>query len=254
MRYRSVTHLIVCTLAALTVQTVALAEFHGHPDLAAKAEKIKRISILQTQIQMYEIGAGGSLEKMDDWSKTASGNIRQALINEFGKREQLTVMNFEEGSLSADVRPNYDETLLLYDLVANAILTHAFKWQTASPAAQALFFPEKAREFRYSLGDAVALLPAGSDVLLLIRGFDQRSSGGRKALGVATGIVGAALGVVAVPRRGGNLFTAALVDATTGDILWFSHSMKPYDLRNPGEAQQLAVEFMIDLPTFGQVP
>ena len=47
------------------------------------------------------------------------------------------------------------------------------------PAAQALFFPEKAREFRYSLGEAVADLPSGSDVLLLVRGFDRRTYGGR---------------------------------------------------------------------------
>jgi hypothetical protein len=89
---------------------------------------------------------------------------------------------------------------------------------------------------------------------LVVRGFDQRSSGGRKALGVATTIVGAALGAHTIPQRGGNLFTAALVDATTGDILWFSHSLKPYDLRNLGEAEQLAVEFMIDLPTLGRTP
>jgi hypothetical protein len=254
MPHQSIKYAIIVTLTVLTLQSVARAEFHGHPDLAAKATQIKRISILPTQIQLYEIGAGGSLEKMDDWSKTANGNIRQALINEFAKREQLSVTDFDEDSLPADLRSSYDETLLLYDAVSNAILTHTFKWQYGPPAAQAPFFPEKAREFRYSLGEAVADLPSGSDVLLLVRGFDQRSSGGRKALNVATGIIGAALGVVAVPRGGDNMFTATLVDAKTGDILWFSHSLKPYDLRNLAEAQQLAVEFMIDLPTLGQTP
>ncbi len=254
MLHQTGKYVLIAMLLTLALQSRAWAEFHGHPDLAVKAGKITRISILPTQIQMYEIGAGGSLEKMDDWAQTANGNIRQALINEFAKREQLTVAEFSEESLPTDVRSNYDETLLLYEAVSNAILTHAFKWQNASPAAQALFFPEKAREFRYSLGDAVAQLPSGSEALLLIRGFDQRSSGGRKALGVVTTIIGAALGVVAIPRGGGNLFTAALVDAKTGDILWFSHSLKPHDLRNLGEAQQLAVEFMIDLPALGQVP
>lgn len=162
MGHRTAKYVLVLALAVLSVQSWARAEFHSHPDLASKANNIKRISILPTQIQMYEIGAGGSLEKMDEWSKMASANMRQALLNEFAKREQLVVTDFDEGSISPDVRACYDETVLLYDLVSNAILTHAFKWQHAPPAAQKLFFPEKARDFRYSLGETVASLHQGA--------------------------------------------------------------------------------------------
>ncbi|HEU4684991.1 MAG TPA: hypothetical protein VFS39_10870 [Nitrospira sp.] len=54
-----------------------------------------------------------------------------------------------------------------------------------------------------------------------------------------------------MPHGGTNLFTAALIDAHTGDILWFSKSVKAYDLRERSEASKLIVEFMADLPTLG---
>ena len=200
---------------------------------------------------MFEIGAGGSLEKMAEWEQSAGANIRLSLLNEFAKREHLRVTDFDEGLIPTHLRPTYDETLLLYEKVWKAVLTHAFKWQHADPPTQALFFPAKARDFTYSLGQEVAGLAPQSDALLIIRGFDQRSSGGRKALGVVAGIIG---GAGALPRRGGNMFTASLVDSNTGDILWFSHSLKPHDLRDVEEARQLAADFMIDLPMLGQTP
>ena len=234
--------------------SAAVAEHHDHPDLAKKSEHIARISLLQPQIDMFEIGAGGSLEKMAEWSQAARAHTRNAIKEEFAKREHLEFKEFDEQKLSGNARSIYDETFLLYDATSNAILTHSFIFPNAHPAVRALFFPWKAREFTYSLGKEVDSLAADVDAFLLVRGIDQRSSGGRKALGVGTAIIGTVLGVAAVPRSGANLFTAALIDAHTGDILWFSRSIKPYDLREPTEATKLILEFMADLPTLGPLP
>lgn len=236
--------------------SLATAEHQGHPDLEKKAPSIKRIALIPAQIEMFEIGAGGTLEKMEEWSQTARSNSRQAIKEELAKREHIQVIEFDERSLSSASRSIYDETFLLYDAASTAIITHAFVHPNASanPALQQLFFPWRAREFTYSLGKEVNQLGTDVDAYLLIRGLDQRSSGGRKALGVGTAIIGAALGVVAVPRSGANLFTAALIDAHTGDILWYSRSMKAYDLREPAEARKLIVEFMVNLPTLGPLP
>lgn len=243
---------LLTTFSVFAILSTASAEFHGHPDLENKSEHITRISLLQTQIDMYEIGAGGNIEKMEEWSQTARTHTRNAINEEFAKREHLELKEFDERTLSGATRPIYDETFLLYDVVSHAILTHSFTLPNVHPAVQPPFFPWKARDFTYSLGREVEMLASDVDAFLLVRGIDQRSSGGRKALGVGTAIIGAALGVVAVPRRGANLFTAALVDAHTGDILWFSKSITPYDLRDPQEASKLILEFMTDLPTLGR--
>lgn len=255
---------MILSLSLLAQQSVSLAKFHGHPDLAAKAEHIKRIHVLPPQIDMFELGIGGSQEKTPEWEHTAQSNIRHALMTEFARREHLTVTDFDETSIPAALRSSYDETLLLYETVWAAIVTHAFKWQYMirnevadhiGPDAQDLFFPEKARDFRYSLGKEVGDIARNSDALFIIRGIDQRSTGGRIALGVSTFIIGAAAYMdVELPQAGLSLFTAALIDAKTGDILWFSHSVRSLNLRHPDDAQKLAVEFMIDLPALGEAP
>lgn len=225
----------------------AAAEYHGHPDLEKKASIIKRIALLPPQIDLYELGAGG-IEKMMDWSQTARSNVREAAKVEFAKREHLLFSEFDEGRIPGNIRSVYDETFLLYNAVASAILTHAFAIPNVNPAIQPLFFPWKAREFSYSIGKEMAQFADGADAVLLLYGIDQRSSAGRIALGVGVALLGV------VPRSGGNLFTAALIDARSGDILWFSKSIKPYDLRQPEDATKLVIEFLAELPFIGPIP
>lgn len=243
--------ILLTTLLFFTFLSAASAEGNVHPDLTKKAEHIKRISLLPPQIDMFEISAGGSLEKMEDWSQPARTHMRKSIKEEFAKREHLQLTEFDEQAISSTARTTYNQTLLLYDAVLSAIMTHTFQ---SSYQRSALFFPWKARDFAYSVGKEIDVFAPNVDAYVLIRGFDQRSSVGRKALGVGTAIVGAAVGVVIIPQRGANLFTASLIDAHTGDILWFSKSLAPYDLRKPEEATKLVLEFMSELPSLGHPP
>lgn len=254
MRHR-IPHPILALVIILLTPVFGRGEMQGHPNLAAAAPFIKRIALFPPQIEMFELGAGGSQEKMDDWGQAAVVNVRKALATEFSKREHLQVTDFEPDRLSPSQRDIYNETLLLYELVSGSIVRHAFNVQYA-PHQHGLspFFPEKARDFTFSLGKELSDLASDVDAYVIVLGFDQRSSAGRKALGVGRTLIAAALGVVAVPQGGGNLFTAALIDAKTGDILWFTKTPKPYDLREPEEATKLALEFMMDLPALGHTP
>ncbi|MGB4068997.1 MAG: hypothetical protein WBK08_13285 [Nitrospira sp.] len=238
-----------------TFLSAASAEFHTHPDFEKRSAHIKQISLLPPQIHMFEIGAGGTLEKMEAWSQAAGANIRKAMKEEFTKREYLQLTEFDELTLSGPARLTYDETFLLYDVISNDILTHTFSTPSVHHTRTVVttpFFSWKARDFSYALGKEVGMFTSSHvDAYLVVRGFDQRSSGGRKALGVGTALVGAALGVAIIPQRGANLFWASLVDAHTGDILWFSRSLTPHDLRNSEEATKLVLEFMTDLSTIG---
>lgn len=246
---------LLTTFLFCTLISAASAEFHIHPDFEKRSAHIKRISLLPPQIHMFEIGAGGTLEKMEAWSQAAGANIGKAMKEEFTKREYLQLTEFDELTLSGPTRSMYDETFLLYNVISNDILTHAFSTpnvHNTHAVSVSPYFPWKARDFSYSLGKEIGMFASSHvDAYLVVRGFDQRSSGGRKALGVGTALVGAALGVAIIPQRGQNLFTAALIDAHTGDILWFSRSITPYDLRNSAEATKLVHEFLTDLPTIG---
>ena len=242
--------LLLLTFFFFTFLSAVSAEFHGHPELERKSVQIKRISLLLTQIDLFEIGAGDSLERMEDWSQAARIHTRKAIKEEFAKREHVQLAEFDEQTISGADRTTYHQTLLLYEVVLNAIMTHTFH----PPNYQSpLFFPWKTRDFAYSLGKEIDVFASNTDAHLIVRGFDQRSSAGRKALGVGTALIGAALGVAIIPQRGANLFTASLIDAHTGDVLWFSKSLTPYDLREPEEATKLVIELMKDLPIIGSL-
>lgn len=95
-------------LLFFTFLSAASAEGNVHPDLTKKTEHIKRISLLPPHIDMFEIGAGGSLEKMEDWSQAARTHTRNAIKEEFAKREHLQLAEFDEQIISSTSRTTYN--------------------------------------------------------------------------------------------------------------------------------------------------
>jgi hypothetical protein len=238
----------IILLVAVACPSVPLAFdlVRTHPDLPTLAGEITRIVLLPPRMAMYEIGAGGTLENKEDWTTAAEANIIQAIQAQAGRFDNLSFALLDEHTLSQSMRANYDETRALYDLVNVTVLMHTYEPNRLG------YFPEKARNFRYSLGTETQALAPDADALLIVEGFDQRSSGGRKALQAGAMLVGAVLGVVPVPRGGGNLITVALVRVNTGEVLWFYRSMRPYDLRQATDASQFTTDFWSALPTFGK--
>ena len=238
--------LIVAAILCLPTWAMASELSRSHPDLEAKRQLIKSVVLLPPQVEMYEIGAGGSVERMEDWSAAANSNVQTVLEIELKKRDDLLVARLAETQLSSSAISNLDETEALFRVVNNSILLHTFDYR------QRQFFPEKARQFTYSLGSEIQGLDEQADAFLLVKGFDRRSSGGRKALQAGTMIIGAALGVVAIPRGGGNLMSVALVDAKTGSILWYYRTVQVYDLRESEDAIAFVQDFIKELPNLGR--
>ncbi|TLY28722.1 MAG: hypothetical protein E6K63_07275 [Nitrospirae bacterium] len=238
--------LIVAAILCLPTWAMASELSRSHPDLEAKRQLIKSVVLLPPQVEMYEIGAGGSVERMEEWSAAANSNVHVVLETELKKFDDLRVTRLAESGLSPATSANLDETQALFTVVNNSILLHTFDYR------QRQFFPEKARQFTYSLGSEIQGLDEQADAFLLVKGFDRRSSGGRKALQAGTMIIGAALGVVAIPRGGGNLMSVALVDAKTGSILWYYRTVQVYDLRESEDAIAFVQDFIKELPNLGR--
>ena len=215
----------------------------AHPNLASKLLGIKTVLLLPPRISMYEIGAGDTPEKMEDWGTAAQQNVIQAME---ARAATLHLTRLDEQSLDKAARDNYDETRLLYEVVGGSISFHTFDYNCPC------HFPEKAREFVYSLGSEIQKLAPQADAFLLIEGFDQRSSGGRLALQAARLLIGAALGVVATGPRGANLTTVALVESKTGTILWFYRTLYSYDLREATSASMFVGDVLKEFPTIGK--
>jgi hypothetical protein len=234
---------LVALALLLSTQVRASELVRTHPDLASKIRVIQNVLLLPPSISMFEIGAGDTPEKMEDWGTAAQQHVVQAMET---RAATFHLTQLDEQSLDKAARDNYDETRLLYEVVGGSISLHTFDEN------RPWHFPEKAREFVYSLGSEIQKLAPQADAFLLVKGFDQRSSGGRKALHAGRVLIGAALGVIHIPRSGANLITVALVEAKTGTILWFYRTLYPYDLREATEASLFVEDVLKEFPTIGK--
>ena len=206
-----------------------------HPEAASKLRGIHNVVLLPLHISMYEIGAGGTREKMDDWGTTAQANVIQASETQVVKGNLFQLRRIAEETLDGSTRENYDETRALYDAVEASVLFHTYDER------RPWYFAEKVRSFVYSLGSEVQELSPEADAFIMIQGSDHRSSGGRQALQAGTMLIGAALGVIPIPRGGGSIYTVALVEAKSGAILLFYRTHYAGDLRD-AESASLFVE------------
>jgi hypothetical protein len=158
-------------------------------------------------------------------------------------RPLLNLKTFNPSLLSEEGRLNFEETAALFDAVSSSIIFHTY----GPPVHR---FPEKITNFDYALGPEVGALADDTDALLLVSGIDHISTTGRKALQAGTMILGALVGVAVTPQGGVTSIRIALVDAGTGELLWFNWhgSAGDHDLRNPIQTRELVMSLLKDFP------
>jgi hypothetical protein len=116
--------------------------------------------------------------------------------------------------------------------------------------------------FDYSLGKEVkGLAKEGVEILFLVSGTDHVWTGGRQALQAIAVIIGigagVATGVMVLPALGGGTaINVALVDARSGEILWYNvkQSGGGVDLRDPKSAADLVKDLLEDFPIGKKIP
>jgi hypothetical protein len=89
-----------------------------------------------------------------------------------------------------------------------------------------------------------------ADALLFVRGVDSIATAGRKAVQAGSVILGALVGVQVTPNLGVTAVNLALVDADTGDVLWYNFhaSAGDHDLRNPIDTTAMVMDILKDFP------
>ena len=218
--------------------------FVTHPNIGDRAPRLKNITLLPPRIDVFEIGAGGVLEKMDDWSRSGAENVLKAFQSELGRRNGVQLNSLETATLPEELKVEIEQTQLLFDAVSASIALHIY-------GPELLRFDDKRTNFQYSLGvETAKLATTVADALLIVKGFDQISSSGRQAVQVGTIIAAAALGIVVIPQGGITAMNVALVDARSGDILWYVslRSSGGHDLRDPSSASAFVKNILTGFP------
>jgi hypothetical protein len=221
--------------------------YRANPSLQQKAKHIQTVTLLPSEVKVYQIDAGGVREEIEEWSSQARDNIIAAFESELPIQTGMVVKVVREESLP-------DKALLadcraLFNTVVSTILLHTY-----NPRNQPYIFEEKLNNFDYSLGNDLTRLAKEGDALFLVSATDHIWTAGRRTLqaaGIVVGIgAGAATGSLKIPRLGGSTTVyAALVDRDTGDILWFNHATFAIgDLREPKIATRMIRELFKELP------
>jgi hypothetical protein len=235
---------------------VMVPPHRSHPSLEAKAKGIKTVAILPPRVDIFQIDAGGVREKMDEWSTQAKKNIEDAVRAELHRRTGFLITPRSQESLPEEVKSNLEETYSLFDAVNTSILLHTY---FQDPNYR---FEEKMTNFDYSLGKEVkGLAKEGVEILFLVSGTDHVWTGGRQALQAIAVIIGigagVATGVMVLPALGGGTaINVALVDARSGEILWYNvkQSGGGVDLRDPKSAADLVKDLLEDFPIGKKIP
>jgi hypothetical protein len=214
-----------------------ITPYRAHPEFEMRTKNIKTLGLLSPDIKIYEFTAGGMRELRDDWCAVGKENVQRALIGCFREKP------FEIKPIVVDkeMEEEMEDIYALYRAVVRSINFYTYGQ---------FKFPQKMKNFDYSVGPIDKVLQKhGADGLIFVYGFDEISTGARKALQTTAVIVGAIAGVYVVPRSGITVVNVALVDPS-GAILWYNvkGSEGVYDLRNRESATKFVRSVISDYP------
>jgi len=196
----------------------------------------KRIVMVEPDVQLMELDAGGILEPRADWTKAAQSFINSDLREHFGK-SGAELVNADNAN------PREIQLAKLHGVVGQAILTHLYN----SP----LRLPNKGTALDWTLGPGTVDMRDhyGADYALFVYVRDSYTSAGRRAVQVLGVLAGAALGVAVVPAGGVQIGFASLVDLRTGNIVWFNRLVSGSgDLRTQEPARRTVDALIKDMP------
>lgn len=215
--------------------------FRAHPQFETRSKDIRSPGLLSPDVKVYEFTAGGVRELRDDWCLKGKENVQNAILGCFREKP----WEVKPITVDKDLEEELEDIYALYRAVSHCILRHTYG---------EFMFPEKVKNFDYSIGSVESLTKRyGVDALIFVYGFDEISTAGRKALTAAAVIAGAFTGVMIIPRGGITFISVAVVDPT-GTILWFNFkgAQGAYDLRDPESATKLVKTILSEFRGFAK--
>jgi hypothetical protein len=210
---RSVLCLPIFCVSLMLLSCVSQA-YRAHPDLELRARRLYIIGLMPTDLKMYEVSGFGLVELRDDWCAAGTENVMNAVIAAL-KEKGYSIKPIKGDE---ELEQEIEEINALYRSVHKSIQLHTYGPQ---------LFPEKRRDFQYSLGSIEKILQkSGTDSLLFVQGVDKVLNGREEA-------------VVSV----------ALADAS-GAILWYCAKVYKGDrtLRDPKTAAGFVEGILTSFP------
>lgn len=202
-----------------------------------------KLIVMQPDISVGLLTAGGVVEPREDWTNQARENVLKALAAQQASRggeTRIAATREEAGGDPAAVA----DLVWLHKAVGRSIQLHKYLY---SP------LPTKKDRFDWTLGSQAVNYGTvtGNDYALFLHAEDSFASGGRMALQVA-GFLSCAVGVCVATPGGQQVAFASLVDLKTGKVAWFNVlASSTGDIRTP-EGAETMVKKLLDKMKPGQ--
>jgi hypothetical protein len=205
-------------------------------DQFAQPPPSTNVLLVEPDIILFQLTAGGLDEPKADWTEAAKTNVKENLSRLLQAKGDRLIPDRPPAD-APDHMQIYSQLLKLHEGVGQTILIHKYM-----PIYN---LPTKEGRFDWRLGESVKTLKerTGADYALFVYLRDSYTSPGRAALIVAAAILG--IGI----RGGMQLGFASLVDLNTGQIVWFNRLVSSVgDLRTPDAAQAAVQQLLADIP------
>jgi len=157
---RSVLSLPIFCTSLMLLSCVSQA-YRTHPDLELRARHLYTIGLMPSDLRIYEVSGLRLVELRDDWSAAGTENVMNAVIGAL-KEKGYSIKPIK---VDEEIEEEIEEIDALYRSVHKSIRLHTYGPQ---------LFPEKSKDFQYSLGSIEKILQkSGTDSLLFVRGVDK---------------------------------------------------------------------------------
>ncbi|MEM7503705.1 MAG: hypothetical protein AAF417_16760 [Pseudomonadota bacterium] len=193
------------------------------------------VLLLNPDVQLAELTAGGLLEPRADWTSAGEKNVRTALDSLLSTRG-VRVSEYRAPDDATRGR-KHEQLLKLHQAVGTSIILHGYE----NPGQ----LPTKTGPLDWTLGQDVAVLKEdfGAQYGLFIYLHDSYASAGR----VAVMFLAAAFGVGI--QGGTQVGFASLVDLQSGEVVWFNFLANATgDLRTAEPATAAVKSLLNELP------
>ncbi len=193
------------------------------------------IGVLEADITLRELGAGGTPQERDDWSEIAQKTARDTLENMRPER----YVYYVDQALSDAVKAEIEDVQALY---RNTILNDM------------AFTPPPTRS-RPQFGSVDSIAAAGgADALMLVYGVDDIFTADRKVLTALSLVAAGLTGVAVMPDNGVAHLNAALI-SREGRLIWYNriYENQISDLRTTDGVRKTLENLLRTMPVT-QVP
>ena len=224
MRYRDkIAPLALCMALSACAQTKN--DVATSAPVTWTAEAGKRVVLVDPDVELSELTAGGVTEARADWTKTGKDFIRADIASTL-KAKGIDIVAADEASDRREA-----QLVKLHGALGQSIMLNSI-----------VPFPTKKNNFDWTLGPGIAAFRDHyhGDYALFVFVRDSYSSAGRQAMIVLAAMAGVGM------RGGQQIGFASLVDLRTGRVVWFNRLASQYGSLKEEKPAAETVKHLLD--------